>query len=108
MHFVDALFGGDAAGVAAQIEANGLEPAERLDIYRNNLHEGFTKALAIGFPVIERLVGVDYFRQLALDFLRAHPSRAGNLHHIGAPFPRFLRERFADTEYTYFADVAAL
>jgi hypothetical protein len=108
MRFADALFGGEVAGVAAQIEANGVDPAERLDIYRNNLHEGFIKALAIGFPVIERLVGVDYFRQLALDFLRAHPSRAGNLHHIGVPLPRFLRERFADTEYAYFADVAAL
>ena len=108
LRFVDALFGGDVAGVAAQIEANGVDPADRLDIYRNNLHEGFIKALAIGFPVIERLAGADYFRRLALDFLRAHPSRAGNLHHIGAHFPRFLRERFANTDYRYFADVAAL
>jgi hypothetical protein len=108
MRFVDALFGGNADGVTAQIEGNGVDPAKRLDIYRNNLREGFTKALAIGFPVIERLVGVEYFRALALDFLHAHPSRAGNLHHIGAPFPAYLRERFADTEYSYLGDVAAL
>lgn len=108
VRFADALFGGDAAVVASQIEGNGVEPAERIDIYRNNLREGFTKALSIGFPVIERLVGADYFRQLALDFLHEHPSRAGNLHHIGAPFPQYLRERFADTEYSYLGDVAAL
>jgi Putative DNA-binding domain len=108
MRFVDALFGGEADVVAAQIKANGVDPAERVGIYRNNLHEGFIKALAIGFPVIERLVGADYFRQLARDFLHAHPSRAGNLHHIGAPFPQFLRERFAGSEYMYLADVAAL
>jgi hypothetical protein len=92
----------------ALIVPNGVAPAERIEIYRNNLREGFIKALAIAFPVIERLVGVDYFRQLARDFLTAHPSRAGNLHHAGAPFPAFLREQFAKTEYAYLADVAAL
>jgi hypothetical protein len=106
--FVDALFDGATAPVESQIRADGISAAERLDIYRNNLREGFIKALAIGFPVIERLVGVDYFRQLALDFLRAHPSRAGNLHHIGAPLSQFLEQRFAQTEYAYLADVAVL
>ena len=106
--FVDALFEGAVEPIASHIVANGMEGAARLDIYRNNLHEGFIKALALGFPVIERLVGEDYFRQLALDFLRAYPSRAGNLHHIGTPLSGFLQERFAQTEYAYFADIAAL
>jgi hypothetical protein len=106
--FSAALFEGADAAVQEQIVAAGISAAERIDIYRNNLREGFIKALAIGFPVIEKLVGEEYFRQLALDFLSAHPSRAGNLHHIGAPFPAFLRTRFAETEYAYLADVAAL
>jgi hypothetical protein len=79
-----------------------------LEIYRNNLHEGFYKALALEFPVIQRLVGEDYFRQMGRDFLHAHPSRGGDLHAIGAAFPRYLRERFAGTEYTYLPDVAEL
>ncbi len=108
LRFVAALLDGAEEPVAAEIEANGIDASERLEIYRNNVREGFIKALAIGFPVLERLVGVDYFRQLALDFLRAHPSRAGNLHHIGAPLSHFLQQRFAQTEYTYLADVAAL
>lgn len=106
--FAEALFDSADAAVQAEIVADGVSAAERIDIYRNNLREGFSKALAIGFPVIEKLVGAEYFRQLALDFLNAHPSRAGNLHHIGAPFPAFLRERFVETEYPYLADVAAL
>src|SRR5262249_41165706 len=69
------------------------EAAARLAIYRNNLHEGFIKTLALEFPVIERLVGTDYFRQLAKQFLSAHPSRAGDLHPIGEPFPEYLRSR---------------
>lgn len=106
--FAAALFDGAIERMETHIEQNGVASAARLDIYRNNLREGFIKALALGFPVIERLVGEDYFRHLALDFLKAHPSRAGNLHHIGAPLADFLEARFEHTEYAYFADVAAL
>jgi hypothetical protein len=99
--FVSALFE-EVPGPA------GAEAAARLAIYRNNLHEGFVNALSLEFPVMERLVGHDYFRQLAREFLHAHPSRAGDLHQIGAPFPEYLRERYSETEYEYLADVAAL
>jgi hypothetical protein len=92
----------------AHVREDGMSAGARLSVYQNNLREGFIKALALGFPVIERLGGTDYFRQLALEFLAAHPSRSGNLHHIGAPFPPFLARKFAGTQYAYLADVAAL
>jgi len=98
--FVDALFAG--------ADVSYVDIPDRVEIYRNNLREGFIKALAIGFPGIERLVGTEYFRRLALDFLAAYPSRAGNLDHIGESFAPFLAERFANSGYAYFADVAAL
>ena len=100
--FAGALFGD---GVPPEIRANGVAVEARLDIYRNNLSEGFLKTLALEFPAIERLVGADYFRQMGLDFLCAHPSRAGNLHHVGTPFAAFLRARFAGTQYDYLPDV---
>jgi hypothetical protein len=106
--FIAALFDNEDERVHAHIRQDGIDAASRLDIYRNNLQQGFIKALAIGFPVIERLVGADYFRQLALEFLRAHPSASGNLHHIGEPFAPFLRAKFGGTQYAYFRDVAAL
>jgi hypothetical protein len=107
LQFVAALFD-ESNTVEAHVREDGMSAGTRLDVYRNNLREGFIKALALGFPVIERLGGSDYFRQLALEFLRAYPSRAGNLHHIGAPLAQFLREKFAGTQYSYFADIAAL
>ncbi|MEJ1960102.1 MAG: DNA-binding domain-containing protein [Gammaproteobacteria bacterium] len=108
LSFAAALFDETDESVHQHVIAVDMTAEARLGIYRNNLHENFINALAIGFPVIERLVGADYFRQLALELLRAHPSRSGNLHHIGGPFPPYLREKFAATEYAYFADVAAL
>lgn len=105
--FVEAMFG-ESDAVRAHVRDGGMSADARLGIYQNNLREGFTKALALGFPVIERLGGTDYFGQLSLEFLAAHPSRSGNLHHIGAPFAPFLARKFAGTQYEYFADVAAL
>jgi hypothetical protein len=89
-------------------EGAAIDAHARLSIYRNNLREGFRKALALEFPVIERLVGADYFRQLALSFLADHPSCAGDLHPIGEPFAQFLHLRFKDTQYAYLRDVARL
>lgn len=108
LQFVAALFDANADLVRAQVREDGIDADERVDIYRNNLREGFIKALTLGFPVIERLCGTDYFRQLALEFLSARPSRHGNLHHIGEPFAPWLRSRFEGTSYSCFADVAAL
>lgn len=107
LEFVASMFDEPNTAPAYVIE-DGMSATARLSIYRNNLREGFIKALALGFPVIERLGGTDYFRQLALEFLAAHSSRSGNLHHIGKPFAPFLAQKFAGTQYAYFADVAAL
>jgi hypothetical protein len=98
----------DSGPVMDWIRSDGISALARVAIYRNNLHEGFTKTLGLEFPVIRRLVGQDYFRQLALAFLAYHPSRSGDLHHVGAPFPGFLQQQFANTEYSYLADVARL
>ncbi len=109
--FLATLFaaeGTPSAALAAEIRGGSFTPAERLAIHRNNLRANFRKVLAMEFPVLEQLVGVAYFDQLAREFLAAHPSRSGDLHRIGAPLPEFLRTRFADSEYAYFADVAAL
>jgi hypothetical protein len=103
--FAAALFDTASEQMSAEVRANGID---RLAIYRGQLHAVFARTLALEFPVIERLVGGAYFRQLALQFQAAHPSRAGNLHHIGAPFPAFLRDRFRGGDYDYLNDVAAL
>ncbi len=114
--FVGLLFGEgpdlDAPWIRTTEGAEGphdaVEARLRLGIYRNNLHEGFIRALGLEFPVIERLVGGDYFRQLAKEFLAVQPSRAGDLHEVGAPFPHYLRSRYGHTEYAYLPDVAEL
>jgi len=107
-HFGAALFESAADAIMPWICSDGLDVESRIRIYRNNLHQGFRKALALEFPVIQRLVGPDYFQQLALKFQASHPSRSGNLHHIGRLFPQFLGGLLGETRYAYLPDVAAL
>jgi hypothetical protein len=97
--FVAALYDPALGALGADVRDDGIDSGLRLGIYRNHLRASFLKALALEYPVIERLVGSEYFRRLALDFQAAHPSRTGNLQHIGAPFAGFLRQRFGAGRY---------
>jgi hypothetical protein len=106
--FAAALFEGVCAPLSPLVRTNGIDSGARLSIYVRQLHAVFARTLALEFPVIERLVGDAFFRRLAREFQAAHPSGSGNLHHIGAPFPSFLAQRFGGGPYEYFADVAQL
>jgi hypothetical protein len=96
------------AALLREILADGLDPAERLGIYRDNLRGNFLKVLALEFPAIRRLGGPEWFGQCGLEFLRAHPSVSGDLHGLGAAFPGFLARRLQGGAHAYFADVAML
>ena len=102
--------GGETADPAliAGIVDDGLEPAARLNLYRNNTRAMFVGALERGFPVIVRRVGDGYFHRLAAEYRDAHPSRSGDLHWIGENFPAWLAVRLAGTEYGWLADLARL
>lgn len=105
---IEALLHGNT-GVAADLVArNRFGPTAGLDVYRNNATEGFRKALALEFPVIERLVGREYFAQLAGKFQQHQPSCSGDLRHIGARFSLYLAQAFAESEFAYLSDVASL
>jgi hypothetical protein len=108
LRFVAALYEGNDAIVSAQLDEGFPGAPARLGVYRNNLREGFIKALALEFPVVEKLVGPDFFRKIALDFQLQHPSQSGDLTQVGAPFAAYLRTQFADGEYGWLPDIAAL
>jgi hypothetical protein len=95
----------DAAGLVMH---NRFGPTAGLDVYRNNATEGFRKALALEFPVIERLVGPEYFAQVAGRFQQHQPSCSGDLRHIGARFSLYLAQAFSESEFEYLSDIASL
>jgi hypothetical protein len=97
----------DPALLAAIVD-DGLAPASRLNLYRNNTRAMFTGALQRSFPVVARRVGDGYFQRLAAGYRAAHPSRSGDLHWIGEHFPAWLARHLAGSGYDWLADLARL
>lgn len=105
-----ALRHGDDGGRAAALlrPRTAIAPERRLQVYRNNLRASLGAALRAVYPVLARLVGDAFFRQLVHGFLAAHPSRAGHLHPFGRELPAFLRSLPAAAGWPWLADVARL
>ena len=106
--FAVAILDGADKGIDYGIVANGLSTARRLQVYKNNMYTSLTDALIAIYPVIHRLVGDDYFRHVAKQFIPLYPSKSGNLHDFGGRFPEFLRSLQANTSLPYLPDVAEL
>jgi hypothetical protein len=86
----------------------GASLQDRFDIYRNNVHASLIDALRAGFPVTTRLVGEEFFHELARGFLRQHLPHGAALHDYGAALPGFIRDYTPAASLPYLADVAAL
>jgi len=100
---------GDAGAALPLLKFSGrLSAAQRLQIYRNNLFESLTQALAAVYPVVAQLVGEAYFRQVARRFIADHPLTSGNLHAFGLELPGVLTALPSAADLPYLADVAAL
>jgi hypothetical protein len=102
------------AGLATGTLPTGLtaaapdEAARRFAVYRNNVAHGLIAALRARFPVVERLVGADFFAAMARLFVEAHPPASPLLMHYGTALPGFL-ERFPPVSHLpYLPDVARL
>jgi len=84
------------------------EAAQRFAVYRNNVTVSLIDALSQRFPVIERLVGSDFFRAIARDFAQAHRPKSPVLINWGESFPGFLAAFPPLDAYRYMADVARI
>jgi hypothetical protein len=79
-----------------------------IEVYRNNYRGNLLDALAGAYPVIEQLVGKDFFRLMARKYSEQYPSHSGNLHHYGAELADFIAAFEHARELPYLTDVAAL
>lgn len=85
---------------------NGSDPAARLAVHRNNVIVSLVDALAETFPVVQQLVGEEFFRAMAAVFVRRAPPRSRVLAHYGQGFPSFIACFEPACSLPYLADVA--
>lgn len=87
---------------------NGSDPAQRFAVYRNNVVVSLIDALADTYPVTQALVGADFFRAMAREFVLGNPPRSPVLAWYGAGFAEFIEEFAPAAGVAYLADVARL
>jgi hypothetical protein len=87
---------------------DGGPPGKRFDVYRNNVTMALGEALEVAFPVLVKLLGEDFFRPMAREFLRAHLPESPVLMFYGAAMPGFLEAFPPARQWGYLPDVARL
>ena len=93
---------------AGLTDGEGHPAGRRFAVYRNNVAVSLTAALETGFPVVQKLVGAEFFAALAGVFLRAYPPRSPVLMLYGAEMPDFLSDFAPVRGLPYLPDVARL
>jgi hypothetical protein len=78
-------------------------PGDRSDVAANLM-----SALAARFPVVQRLVGEEFFRRMARIYVRREPPRTPALRHFGATFPAFIDSFEPTGALDYLGDMARL
>ncbi|MFO1207221.1 MAG: DNA-binding domain-containing protein [Burkholderiales bacterium] len=106
--FVEGVFGTGNAEAAPVCDAFTAATVRCFAVYRNNTFANFTEALRAVYPVVERLVGDEFFAHAARRFVRDTPSTSGDLHRFGADFPEFLAALPACRGLVYLPDTARL
>jgi len=80
----------------------------RLDIYRNNVLHSLSSALGDLYPVIKKLIGDDFFKIIAIEFICKLPPHHAALLHYGEKFSEFIKT-FEGCDHLHFLpDVAVL
>lgn len=97
--------GGDAS---AFVVNEGLDPGERLGIYRNTSAGVLVTALQLAFPAVQHVVGPEFFEGAARLFAAEAPPRSAWLDAYGADFPQFLAQLAQAASVPYLPDVARL
>lgn len=79
-----------------------------IEVYRNNYRGNLHDALAGAYPVVQQLVGDEFFRFLARQFMERHPPRSANLHEYGVELAEFIRTFEPASTLRYLPDVSTL
>ena len=99
--------------VISQITSDDRFHAEqRIEVYRTTARSLHVSVLNDAFPVCRKILGENYFTQIAKIYFKDNPSKSEDLNQYGKTFPDFceglIRTREELSEYVYLGDLAHL
>lgn len=83
-----------AAGTEAArfVRGAGIDPQQRLQIHRNHMRISLSDALAGIHPAVEAMVGAEFFRAVAAEYIARQPPCEPMLYAYGSGFAGFLSD----------------
>lgn len=106
--FARAMIDGAEPALLPWIGTRGIEPAARLQIYRNAILATQVASLVASFPAVERMLGVDCFDGWATRYAAWHGSHSGNLQNLGDDFADYLEAQSELASLRWLGDLARL
>ncbi len=91
---------------ADAVHSGLVTPVSNVSIYRNNMVCNLVQTLMDSYKMIVKLVGEDFFRMTAKEYINRYPSLSGNLHDYGEYFADFLDEFIPAKNLVYLPEVA--
>ncbi len=96
-------------GKAGEAPPDGLRvDALGFGVYAHHARASLRIAIEEAFPIMKRLVGLDFFTAMAEQFVTAHPPKQGWLSSYGEAFPEFVAQYPAAADLAYLADLARI
>ena len=93
---------------AVYLNKYNLNSPERLDIYYNNTLLGLTDILTATYPVLQKIVGENFFRAVSRFYIETNSQTTGNSHAYGGELASFLRSYEPAVSWPYLPDIAAI
>lgn len=87
-------------------EINFVSQPQNMAVYQHNVISNLTNALFETYPLIAKLVGEDFFRMAAKEYIARYPSCSGNLHDYGEYFGDFLADYSPSKHLVYLNEIA--
>lgn len=81
-------------------------PAKNILIYRNTILHHLISHLQNVYPLMVQLVGDDFFKIMAKEYIQRYPSRSGNLHDYGEYLSDFMIDYQPVKNLIYLPEVA--
>jgi len=98
----------DNISLAKELDTSSISAQGLMAIYQNSAIANITSSLSLSYPVVEKLVGKDFFEQVSRQYIFNHWPTTGNMDDYGEKFPQFLADLAQAKHLTYLRDVAQL
>lgn len=106
--FAAAILDPDLPPPTGLVGPNGEASGKRFAVYRNNVVVGLAQTLKDAFPVVQRIVGAEFFQAMARAYVAIEPPRSPIMLDYGQGFPDFVGRFAPAANLPYLADVASI